>query len=120
MHVARSHAEAPKCSRPQLIRGILRRILYDTVARSHVVQQEVAERMNDFISQSVGHGEGSAIYYRSRRSGNDGFDVACITTGPVEQRLSGLSCRACAQQAVAWRYICAPDKLSKVVDVRKA
>src|SRR5580704_3908684 len=120
MHVTRSHAEAPKRSRPQLICGVLWRILYDTVTRSHVVQQEVAERMNDFISQSVGHGESSTIYCGSRGSGSNGFDVACITTDLVEQCLPSPSCRTCGQHAVAWRYLCASDKLSKVVDVRKA
>jgi len=34
--------------------------------------------MNDFIAQCVGHGEGATIYDCPRRSGSDGFDVACI------------------------------------------
>src|SRR5580692_7647746 len=120
MHVTRSHAQAPERSRPQPICGVLRGILYDTVTCSHVMQQEVAERMNNFISQSVRHSERSTVYYRPRGSGGDGFDVACITTDPVEERLPSPSCRTCGQHAVAWRYLCAPDKLSKVVDVRKA
>lgn len=84
MHVTRSHAEAPKRSRPQFICGVLRGILNDTITRSHVMQQEVAERMNDFIAQGVGHGEGSTIYDRPGRSGSDGFDVACIAADPFE------------------------------------
>jgi hypothetical protein len=62
MHVTRSHAKAPKRSRPQFICGVLRGILNDTITRSHVMQQEVAERMNDFIAEGVGHDEGSTIY----------------------------------------------------------
>ena len=84
MHVTRSHAEAPKRRRPQLICGVLRGILYDTITRSHIMQQEVAERMNDFIPQRVGHHEGPTIYNRPWRSGGDGFDVACITADPLE------------------------------------
>ena len=84
MHVARSHAEAPERSRPQFICGVLRGILNDTITRSHVMEQEVAERMNDFIAQGVGHGKGSTIYDCPRRSGSDGFDVACIAADSFE------------------------------------
>lgn len=84
MHITRSHAEAPKRGRPQLICSVLRGILYDAVTRSHVVQQEVAERMNDFIPQRVGHREGPTVYNRPRRSGRDAFDVARITADPLE------------------------------------
>ena len=84
VHEARSHAQAPKRSRPQLVGGVQRGILYDTITSSHAVEQEVAERMNDFIPQSVGHDKGSTVYYRPGRSGRDAFDVARITTDPVE------------------------------------
>jgi len=84
MHITGSHAKAPKRSRPQFVRGILRGILNDTVTRSHVMQQEVAVWMNDFIAQGVWHGESSAIYDGPRRSGSDVFDVACIAADLFE------------------------------------
>ena len=84
MHVTRSHAQAPKRGRPQLICGVLRGILYDAITGSHIMQQEVAERMNDFIPQRVGHHEGPTIYNRPRRSGRDAFHMARITADPLE------------------------------------
>jgi len=84
MHVTRSHAETPKRSRPQLICGVLRRILYDAITRSHVMQQEVAERMNDFTPQRVGHYEGPTVYNCPGRSGRDALDVTRIAADPLE------------------------------------
>lgn len=84
------------------------------------MQQEVAEGMNNLTPQGVGHGESPTIYYCPRGSSSDCLDVACITADLIEERLPSLPCHTCGQRVVAWRYLCAPDKFSKVVDVSEA
>lgn len=54
-------AQAPQWSSPQFIRRILWSHLDDTVARPHIVQKEIAERMNDFIAQSLRNREHTAF-----------------------------------------------------------
>ena len=120
VHVAWSHAQTPQCGSAHFVCGVLRGILYDTITCSHVMQQEVAEWMNDFIPQGVGHGEGSTIYYCSRGSGGDRFDVAGIATDLLEESLAGLSgCGRC-EGRIARRHFGSANELRKVVDVGQA
>src|ERR1700722_2697504 len=69
-------AQAPEWSSPQFIRCILRSHLDDPVARSNIMQKEIAERMNDFVAQSFRNREHAPINDRSSRSCGDGLHVA--------------------------------------------
>ena len=42
--------QAPKRHRPQLVSRVLRPNLYDSITGSHVVQQKIAVRMDNFIA----------------------------------------------------------------------
>src|SRR5580692_8750874 len=120
MHVTRSHAQAPKRSGPQFVCGVLRRILYDAIAGSHVVQQEVAERVNDFIAQNVGYDEGSPVYDGPCRCGSDAFDVTHIASDLFEKSLSGPPGGTCREHTIAGRHLGASHELRKVIDISKA
>ena len=50
MHVAGLRTQSPERARVQFVRGNRRATLDDTVASPHVMQQEIAERVNDFAS----------------------------------------------------------------------
>src|ERR1700756_2281500 len=97
MHVPWVRAESPQRHGTQFVGGILRWILNDAVAGSNVVEQEIAVRMNDLIPQRLGHGESSAVNDRSRRSGNDGTDMASGTADALKQILARLRRRGCRE-----------------------
>src|ERR1700747_2682234 len=90
MHVPRVHAESPQRHGTQFVGGILRWILDDAVAGLDVVEQEVAVRMDDLISQGLWDSECSAVDDRSGRGGDDGADMAGGAADPPEQRLARL------------------------------
>ncbi len=62
MHVAGFRTQSPERAGAQLVRGVRRAALDDAVAGPHVMQQEIAEGVNDLVSQSLGDSEGPAIH----------------------------------------------------------
>ena len=119
MHVPRAHAESPERHGTQFVGRILRRILDDPVAGCDVVEQEVAVRMNDLISQGLWDGECSAVDDSSRRGGNDGADMAGGAADPLEQGLAFLGGRSCRKNRITRRDFRTTDELSEVVNVRQ-
>lgn len=57
MQKAAAQANAPERRRAQFLRGGRAAILDDAVSRAHVVEQEVAVGMNDFVAERVGNNE---------------------------------------------------------------
>ncbi len=120
MHVARAGPQTPKCRGAQLVGGILRARLDDTVAGLDVMQQEVAVGVNDLVPQRPGDGESAAVDHRARRCRRNGRDVTRRAAGFLEQSLAGarLGCRL--QHRIARRHFGAADELRKVIDVSQA
>jgi hypothetical protein len=50
MHVAGFRTQSPERAGAQFVRSVRRAALDDAVAGPHVVQQEIAEGVNDFVS----------------------------------------------------------------------
>jgi hypothetical protein len=117
VHVARPHAQTPERSGAQFVCSVLRGILYDTITRSHVMEQEVAEGMNDLVPQSFGNGKLSAVDDRPRGSGGDGWDVAGTALDLLEESFPSLSSCGRSEGRIARRHFGSANELRKVVDV---
>src|ERR1700682_1633569 len=76
VHIPRSRAQTPQCGRAQLVGGILRWSLHDAVTRLDVMQQEVAERMNDLVSQRLRHDKRATVDDRPCRGRRNGLNMA--------------------------------------------
>ena len=72
----RMHAQSPEGHRPQFIGGICGRVLDDAIAGSDVMEQKIAIWVNDLVAKGLRYCECSAIDGDSRRSRDDGADVA--------------------------------------------
>ena len=120
VHIPRSRAQTPQWGRAQLVGGILRWSLHDAITRLDVMQQEVAERMNDLASQRLGHEKRAAVDDRPCRGRRDGLDVAGVAADLLEQGPARAAGHARRQSGVAQRDPCAADELSEVVDIRQA
>ena len=118
MHVAGLRTQSPERARAQFVRGIRRATLDDTIAGPHVMQEEIAERVNDFVSQSLGDGKRSAIHHRSSGSCGNGFNVAGAAANSLEEVLTLLGIGGCRQSCVTRWNLGAMNELSKVVDIR--
>lgn len=80
--------------RAQLVGGVLRGSLRDAVTCLDVVQQEVAVRMNDLVSERLRHDERPAIDERARWHRREGRHVAGAAADLLEQRLARVAGRA--------------------------
>src|SRR5260370_26114634 len=84
------------------------------------MQQEVAERMDDLIPQSVWNNKHAAIDNRPCGSRDKGFHMADTATNTPEKFSASDGCRGCGKRCVSgWNHRAAYE-LSKVVDVRQA
>src|SRR5712691_13281853 len=90
VHESSFHPEAPQRDGAKLVGRVLRTSLNDTVAGSHIVQQEIAERMNDLIAEGVRHHENAAVQHRSGGSGGHRLHMADVTTDAFEKMLACL------------------------------
>jgi hypothetical protein len=63
VHESSFHPEAPQRDGEKLVSRVLRTSLNDAVAGSHIVQQEIAEGMNDLIAEGVRHHESAAVQH---------------------------------------------------------
>src|SRR5262245_60341555 len=96
MHQPRLETQSPEWRGAQLVRRCLSAVLHNSISRTHVMQQEVAVRMDDLVAQGGGHGELPLVNhgpYRSR--GNCGY-VADSAADGAEQLSADLSiCSGC-------------------------
>src|SRR5262249_25629696 len=80
--------QSPKRRRPNLVVCTLSAVLDDRVAGADVVQQEIAVRMDDFVSESRRYRVRTTINRRTNRSCNNRWNVTADTTNFVEKGLS--------------------------------
>src|ERR1700751_1106695 len=118
MHIAGFRSESPERAGTQFVRGVRRAALDDAVAGPHVMQQEIAERMNDFVSQSLWVSESPAIHHRSGRRCSNGFNVAEGALNSREEVPTLLGIGGFRQNSVTRWDLSATNELSKMVDVR--
>ena len=88
VHEPRFGAKPPKGSCPQFICGVLRSHLDNSVSRFNIVQEKIAEWMDNLIAESFGNSEHSPVDRSSGRSGRDGLHMAGTATDPREQPLA--------------------------------
>src|SRR6266852_9987968 len=93
MHKAVSHARAPQRRCPQLGRCFLPTILNDAVSCPDVVQQKVAERMNDLVPECLWHGQSAAVDQRACGSRYNGAQVTYAAANGFKHMRALLSVR---------------------------
>src|SRR5580704_10293599 len=101
MHMPRMHAQYPEGHRPQFIGGICGRVLDDAIASSNVMEQKIAEWVNDLVAKCLRYCERSAIDGSSRRSGDDGANVAGGATDRFKDLFARLGNGRCSESRVA-------------------
>src|SRR6267378_1401239 len=97
MHQAIASPHAPKRCGAHFVGGILRTVLDNSIARTEVVQQEIAEGMNDLVPEGIRNSESATIQHRPRRGGRDGSNVTRGATDLEEDLLTGLPVGRCEQ-----------------------
>src|SRR6266481_6109710 len=88
VHEARFGTQTPERRGAKLRRSVRGATLQNVIAGPHVVQQEVAERVNHFVPKCVRHGKHPAIDDRSRRSGRDGLHMTDVAPDGLEDSFS--------------------------------
>src|SRR6266404_5914892 len=117
MHKAVSHARAPQRRCPQLGRRFLPTILNDAVSGSDVMQQKVAERMNDLVPERLWHGQSAAVDQRVRRGRHNGAHVTNAAANGFKHVRPLLSVRSDGNRQIPRRCLRGAQKTSKSVDV---
>ena len=84
VHEPAARAQAPERGRPDLVPRRRASVLDDAVTGADVVQQEVAERVDDLVAERVGDPQRAAVDPRPRRRGDDGPRVARRAADGVE------------------------------------
>ena len=79
MHKPVASANTPQWRSAELIGRALTAILNDPIASTHVVQREIAERMDDLIAQRRRNSEGAAINQGARCRGCESSGVSNST-----------------------------------------
>src|SRR4029077_6439648 len=106
----------PKWRCPQFVLCILRTSLNNAIAGTHIMEQEVAKRMNDLAPQSVRNGEGTPIDHSSRGSGDYGPNVADAALNLRKELLPGFNFRLAGEHMIPRWNQGAADELGKVVN----
>src|SRR5580704_1656788 len=119
VHEPGFRAHTPKWGRTQFVLRILGSSLNNAVTSAHIMQQEITERMNDLIPQSIRDGESAAIDHSPRRSGDDGTDVADAALNLGEQFFTFFNFRFAGQHMITRRDQGAADELSEVVNSKE-
>src|SRR5437879_6733426 len=84
------------------------------------MQQKVAERMDNPISQSLWNNKHPAINNRSCRSRGNGFHMANTAADAPEKFSASYGRGSCGKRCVSWWNHRATYELSKMVDVGQA
>ncbi len=116
MHEPCFHSYAPQRRRAQLVHRILRPGLENPVTGPHIVQEEVAKRMNNLVPQGIGDRKHPAIHNRSSGKRCHRFNMADVTANIFEELLTGLRTRCCSEGEIPRRYFGTPDKRCEVID----
>ncbi len=116
MHETRLHADAPQWRCAQLVHRVLRPGLENPVTSPHIVQEEIAKRMNNLITQGIGHRKHPAIHHRSSGKRCHRFNMADVAANTFEELLTGLRIRCRSEGEIPRRRLGPPDKRRKVID----
>ena len=100
VHQAIASSQSPQGNGSHFVHGVGGTVLHDTIARSDVMQQEIAIGVNDLAAQSSRDGERSAVDLRTGWRSGDGSDMASGATDLGEDLLSGLRVRSGQQSGV--------------------
>src|SRR5689334_20062459 len=117
MHQPALGAESPQRRCTKLVRCILRSVLDDAISCSHVMQQEVAEWMDDFASQRLRDGESASIDGGTGRSCCDGTDVADVAANGVKEGCSLLRIRSAGQRRITRGDLGGAHEGGELVDI---
>src|SRR5262245_26408074 len=92
MHQFGPRANAPQRRRPDHVPGASAAVLYDPIARPDVVQQEVTERADSFITEFRRDPECAAVNQCAGRGGDYGGCVTDCAPYLIKQRLAATDC----------------------------
>src|SRR3974390_3260431 len=88
VHIARAHPQTPERRGTQLRGGFREsRSLHNTVAGANVMEQVVAEGMDDLVSQGIRNSIVALVDRRAGGGSHDRFHMANLTANPFEERL---------------------------------
>ena len=117
MHQAIASPHAPKRCGAHFVGSVLGTVLDDSIASPEVVQQEIAEGMNDLVPEGIRNSESASIEHRSCRGGCDGSNVTGGATDLEEDLLTGLCVGSGEQSGIDRRSFCSSHERRKLVDV---
>src|SRR3981189_1806614 len=116
MHQAIASPHAPKRCGAHFVGSVLGTVLDDSIASPEVVQQEIAEGMNDLAPEGIRNSESASIKHRSCRGGCDGSNVTGGATDFEEDLLTGLCVGRCEQIGIYGRSLRSSHERGKLVD----
>src|SRR5215471_6956051 len=90
MQETAAQPDTPERRSAQLLRSGRAAVLDDTVSCAHVVEQEVTVGMDDLVAERIWNDKRAAVNHRTRRSGNDGRNVASVAADAIEDCGAGL------------------------------
>src|SRR5947209_20166081 len=120
VHQTVTSPQSPQRSSAQLVGRCLSAVLHNAIARSYIVQQEVAEWVNDLAAQCRRSCERSAIDHCARRGGSNRGDMADVAADAVEQVCAGLCVSRGGQRGVLRRGLGRAHEAGETVDVIQA
>jgi hypothetical protein len=117
MHQAIASPHTPERRGSHFVGGILGTVLHDSIASPKVVQQEIAEGMDDLVPEGIRNNEGTSVQRCSGRDSRDGSNVTGGATDLKEDLLTGLRVGSCEQSGVDRRSLRSSHERGKLVDV---
>src|SRR5258705_6987665 len=117
VHQLVSSAHTPQRRRAQLVASRRAAVLNYAVARSHIMQQEIAERVDQPITERRSDCEYSPIYYGSRSRSRNIPYVADSTANPVKCLRTGLSIGGSRQSFIARRRLRRSHEAGEFFDI---
>src|SRR5215471_10589582 len=113
MHELGPGSQPPERSGTQLVCRPLTSVLYDSIAGPYVVEEKIAERVNDLVTKRRRHDKRSPVNRSSRWRCGDGGNVTQYTAKSRKQEGPRLRLRRRAQHGVTWWHHRGPHELSK-------
>src|SRR5713101_6097819 len=117
VHQPIAAAHAPQRRRAHPVARGLPAVLDDPVPRAHVVEEEVAERVNRLVAQGGRHRERALVDDRAHRRGGDVADVADVAADGVEELAPRLGVGSGGEGRVARRHAGGTHELGELVDI---
>src|SRR3954465_5019073 len=116
VHQAITRAQSPQRRSAEFVRRFWRTVLHDAIACPHIMEQEVAVRMNYLVPQCSSNRELTTMYHRSRGRFGDRTGVAHRTTDLPEQFRSRLRISCCRRDSINGRSLGSAHEIGELVD----